>query len=460
MGTDTADDLSGLNAHVKKFVGDTVGVALVTPGCLLDITTAIKPPVPGEYQHTAPKAKGNKGKSMVSQRSMANSEAMSEDEGNNTLGFSVGNPNTARSKAKKEDTSSASSGNNSTPDVLAAPSGSKANINQSRDGDSTNFDSEEGGGGGGRSYGGGTTFTEEDSLQILREQEIKKILMSPMLLKRLHMVERAIQQNANYRNQLDYRDLPDIPALQLLSAERVKSIENADQLFGASTLGGKSSMGLKRAFTEKSTRSASHGLTINHEGSGFLNDAASTHSSEGENGPGSVRLKAENLFNLDAASTSKTKKLFQYSNPELIQGRMVASMAWNSFSTDLLAVGYERSLDLKKFQTAPSSSSTSSANNNNNPVAAAVAVESKEGGGILTTAALTAATGTTATTANAPTTANSSNLIANNNTDIPPDAAQEGLVLFWSLRNPDYPEKILRTPHAVTAVEFSKQNLL
>ena len=270
VGTDTADDLSGLNAHVKKFVGDTVGVALVTPGCLLDTTTAIKPPVPGEYQHTAPKAKGNKGKSMVSQRSMANSEAMSEDEGNNTLGFSVGNPNTARSKAKKEDTSSASSGNNSTPDVLAAPSGSKANISQSRDGDSTNFDSEEGGGGGGRSYGGGTTFTEEDSLQILREQEIKKILMSPMLLKRLHMVERAIQQNANYRNQLDYRDLPDIPALQLLSAERVKSIENADQLFGASTLGGKSSMGLKRAFTEKSTRSASHGLTINHEGSGFL----------------------------------------------------------------------------------------------------------------------------------------------------------------------------------------------
>ena len=31
-----------------------------------------------------------------------------------------------------------------------------------------------------------------------------------------------------------------------------------------------------------------------------------------------------------------------------------------------------------------------------------------------------------------------------------------GLVLFWSLRNPDYPEKILRTPHPVTALNFSK----
>lgn len=31
-----------------------------------------------------------------------------------------------------------------------------------------------------------------------------------------------------------------------------------------------------------------------------------------------------------------------------------------------------------------------------------------------------------------------------------------GLVLFWSIRNPDYPEKILRTSHAVTSLEFSK----
>jgi len=36
------------------------------------------------------------------------------------------------------------------------------------------------------------------------------------------------------------------------------------------------------------------------------------------------------------------------------------------------------------------------------------------------------------------------------------EEATGGLVLFWSLRNPDYPEKILRTPHPVTALEFSK----
>ena len=31
---------------------------------------------------------------------------------------------------------------------------------------------------------------------------------------------------------------------------------------------------------------------------------------------------------------------------------------------------------------------------------------------------------------------------------------QGGLVLFWSLRNPDYPEKILRTSYAVSIINW------
>ena len=38
----------------------------------------------------------------------------------------------------------------------------------------------------------------------------------------------------------------------------------------------------------------------------------------------------------------------------------------------------------------------------------------------------------------------------------PAQALQGGLVLFWSLRNPEYPEKELRTASPVTALEFSK----
>jgi hypothetical protein len=448
VGTDTSDDLNGLNNYVKKFVSDTVGVALVTPGCLLDTSTAVKPPAPGEY-NTAPKIKGGgKGgnKSVVSQKSVANSEAPSEDEGN--YGFSVANKATggAGTKSKaNQDVSNASSGNNSTPDA-AIPSGSKANMSQSNAGDSNMDNSEDGGGGGSRS---GHHFTEEDSLQILRENEIKRILGSPLLLKRLHMIERGIQQNANYRNQLDYRDLPDILPLQLISADRMKALgEGNDQMFG-SGLGGKSSMAnLKRTFTNRA-QSISHGLTVNNEGSGMLNDDnRSVHSaSDGGGGEGgnanssnnSVKLKAENLFSFD--SSSKIKKLFCYANPDLIQGRGVTSMTWNATSTDLLAVGYGRSLDLKKFQ--PSSSSSSSGHegkSHGGGISEAKEKENKE------SATKEGGKG------------EKEIMIPNNNTDIPTDEAQEGLVLFWSLRNPDYPEKILRTPHSVTALEFSKQN--
>jgi WD40 repeat protein len=38
------------------------------------------------------------------------------------------------------------------------------------------------------------------------------------------------------------------------------------------------------------------------------------------------------------------------------------------------------------------------------------------------------------------------------------DAINGGLVLFWSLRNPDYPQKVLTTSHPVTALDFSKKN--
>ena len=40
------------------------------------------------------------------------------------------------------------------------------------------------------------------------------------------------------------------------------------------------------------------------------------------------------------------------------------------------------------------------------------------------------------------------------------EGKRQGLVLFWSPRNPEYPEKILYTPHGVTAIAFSKFNPL
>jgi len=91
-------------------------------------------------------------------------------------------------------------------------SGSKVNIG----GDDSNPDSD--------NNSSAHTFSEEDSEEILRRAEMEKILSSPLLLKRLAMVERAIQQNANHRSQLDYRDLPDITPITLRTGITQSSI--------------------------------------------------------------------------------------------------------------------------------------------------------------------------------------------------------------------------------------------
>lgn len=407
------DDLAGLTSHVKKFISDTVGVALATPGCLLDTTHAVKPPAPGEAREARPRggAAGGKNRSMLSvskHGSTANatfSEAGGSDD-DATHGGSVYAAHKSVTQAGPAHAVSNTSSNNSGD--IAIRSGSKVNISQSN-ADNSNMDSDNDGGGSGRPY----TFTEEDTLAILREAETKRVLSSPSLLKRLHMIERAIQQNANYRAQLDYRDLPDISPLVLLSPDRAKLVEGGDALFGGGGIGGiggKTSLGLKRGLMDraKSISYNSHGLAS--ENSQHF-DIASVHSQDdislsSKNNPNATTAaggKGEGGASGDNGGT-KIKKLFSYSNSELIKDRAVTAMAWNRVSTDLLAVGYGRTTDTLL---------------SINAVASMVGVS---------------------------------------NGDALSDESHEGLVLFWSLRNPDYPEKILRTSHFVTALEFSKQH--
>lgn len=437
VGTETkVDDLQGLNPSVKKYVLDTVGVALVTPGCLLDTTRAIKPPAPGESQAAKPKAEKFKNRSMASgaggtrlgsQISMGNnSEAPSDDETNPAAG--VGNK-------KNNAVSQASSDNNSGTDVGGMqPSGSRANISQSNAGDSA-MDSEDGsnahhGTGHGQQY---ETFTEEDSMQLVRDAETQRILSQPMLLKRLQMVERAIQQNANYRNQLDYRDLPDIAPLTLLSPERAKHHDQNDS--GPGGLG-KSALNIKK-FSDRSRSQHGAGQSENSQ---YFSDTASVMSADDSSvatGADKKNAKLDTSFLLSDAS--KVKKLFTYANKELIEGRAVTAMAWNAVSSDLLAVGYGRLSDVQ------------AKNAGENVAAPVTAGPGKDRPSSETAPVRNAKDATTAN--NHSTTASSGT-----GTDIPTDEALQGLVLFWSLRNPDYPEKILRTSHSVTALDFSRQH--
>lgn len=87
------------------------------------------------------------------------------------------------------------------------------------------------------------------------------------------------------------------------------------------------------------------------------------------------------------------KRLFSYLNHDLIRGRAVTCMVWNKVNQDLLAVGYGK-LD--------------------------TIIDPYTPGEMLD------------------------------------EPLHGGLVLFWSLRNPEYPEKVLKTPSPVTALEFSR----
>jgi WD40 repeat protein len=195
---------------------------------------------------------------------------------------------------------------------------------------------------------------EQDSAEVLRVKEAASILSSKLLLKRLQMLERAVQQNAYHRQQLDYQSLPDVPPISLLKAEQ-KVDDSADQLFG----------GLGGGFGSRKPKSPEAVEEV-------------------------VNLNDDDLINQDP---KKIKKLFSFFYSDLVQGRSVTSMVWNSVNSDLLAVGYGK---IDNFV-------------DNSKVGEAVDEE-----------------------------------------------YQGGLVLFWSLRNPEYPEKILRTRFPVTSVDFSK----
>ena len=207
--------------------------------------------------------------------------------------------------------------------------------------------------------------TQQNTQAILRQREANKIMSSELLLSRILMLERAIQQNVYHRQHLECRDLPDISPLMLLSDEERTKTNNLAQSntggfgFGGPVLG----LGALPTSNGGESKNSQENFSIQEE--------------EKEAGP------------------QKIKKLFSFYYASLVQGRAVTAMAWNSVNTDILAVSYGRvnfNLDVNSHKLGT-------------PL---------------------------------------------------DEELSGGLVLFWSLRNPEYPEKILRTKQPVTALDFSR----
>lgn len=370
---------SGLSTHVAKFVADTVRMSLSTPGCLLD-TLDVNLPNPNSNTHTS------------------NTNVKSSGIGSNKSGkgndhdITTNTPTTNKSKSKlgtsklHEEKDPHDISNGSGP----RNSSNGNNLSEAQTGeDGDVFDSDD-------IKGSGINVGfDYDSLKALEVANLESVLSSKTILKKLQMIERAVQQNAYHRQILEYRDFPDIKPLSLLcDNEKVSVIDSVDHLFGGG--GGLSSIG------RGTTPAGGIG------GSSILDDISSV-------GAGLGNRKASHLVNpttipeegpdqqsqlQEVVTHSKVKKLFSYDAPSLVRGRPVTCMSWNTENTDLLAVGYG------KIDFVPDLSHTKGPNGE----------------------------------------------------DLSEEELGSGLVLFWSLRNPDYPEKILRTPYAITSLDFSKRN--
>lgn len=346
IGTDAmeSEDLLGLSVSVRKFVSDTVGVAFVTPGCLLDTTNVSKASSSSaevsSHNKNSKTTKATSKSGVASKSAIALNNTSISGDGNNRITsedvvdhnsglFGGGSDTNAANNSKAFDkrignnntvtNSSVSSGNeidlSSSQQGIVGQSGSRVNIG--------NDENENDGSSGGIAMGG--VFSAEDSEEILRKAEIDKILSSPLLLKRLAMVERAIQQNANHRSQLDYRDLPDIAPISLRVAGKKGDGNDGKKVSGLMG-GGKSKEGGR--------------MTLIVGGVNSMPESGQNGQSRLANTGGDTSYTKSTIKGFKDPSKEKVKKLFSYSNTDLIQGRAVTAMVWNAASSDLLAVGY------------------------------------------------------------------------------------------------------------------------
>ena len=284
------DEAAGVSNYVKKFVCDTLSVALAAGGCLLDTTTVNKPEFPDARAADTKKE------------------------------LKVG-------KAKKNvNTDMGGTSTNGEGNTLAAPPSQQIGSLEHSGGQLSGGASGFGGVHGGISTAGDSQpsdrdrsdYAEPDSLLVLREKQANTIMSSKSLLKKMQLVERAVQQNAYHKKHLDYRDLPDISSLSLTTEKNTAySVDSPDQLLGGG--GFKAAVSNANAEeTEKSNEPDVEALT--------------------EEAMNEMQQQEKNANN--GVSSSYARKLFSWANIELVRGRAVTAMAANTANNDILAVGY------------------------------------------------------------------------------------------------------------------------
>ena len=398
--TEEAHDerLSGLTPYVRKFVRDTVGVSVATPGCLLDVTdlnrpnpVEVGPAAASKGQGKDPRSSRRNNAMLSGGASMSNANAGSGS-GNHGVVGQHSSAVVGDGSGSRPSDSGAVAGNNLGG---ASSNFAQGDVSDEDAQDTRQSERQSDTGEGSHSDPGTQSSAAPDGRQLLREREAAAIMTGKALIRKLQLVERTVLQNIYHRQHLDYRDLPDVQPLVLASKDGAQVVDSADQLFGSLGIGSMT-MAMGATMGQQSTKAKGKGKAAAKNKT--KPNTVTTHTSTGE-GTGTDPPEAEETPGAAAGGSpaATLPKLFCYRAESVVRGRPVTALAWNSANADLLAVGYGRvdfSLD------------------GGQRSGKGVAVDEEIGG---------------------------------------------GLVLFWSLRNPEHPEKVLRTPHPVTALDFSKR---
>ena len=83
-----------------------------------------------------------------------------------------------------------------------------------------------------------------NNIEMIKKMRFSYLKSSELLLSRILMLERAVQQNVYHRQHLDFRDLPDIPPFVLLTEDERRINKDDKGAVGGFGFGGTTSMGI------------------------------------------------------------------------------------------------------------------------------------------------------------------------------------------------------------------------
>lgn len=409
--------------QLKHQVEEIVGATMASPGCVLDVDGDIVEDLRTRQYHAsrtrrarATGAHGNSSSSNHLSRSQAaagGSTAHAMDAGRSSANVNASSASAASpsqsganlSFGASQDQATAHDDGASSSSAVATSSAQIPTHNQSQALSGGSSDDRQ------QPNAYARANTNVDIGEIIARQRTSKVLASASLLRTASILERAVQQNVYHQQHVRYRDLPTLSPDDE-DDDSISSSGNDARRFG-------SVRGAGLASSSTTNGGVSMPPVVIPAFSAGFPTAGALPLADGSASGGSARAQAA------AKAGPALERLWAF-RCELAEGRTVSCLAWNSVNDDLLAVSYAWS-SLKSLADASASPGAVS------PVASSGF--SVAAGGVSSTSALNAGAGTAGDR-------------------ISP--LSEGLVLFWSLKNPEYPERIYSFTVGVTSIDFSR----